>query len=229
MLSAKQVEQLSGSPLFSGVPRGKIKAYLEELGAVPGKLKSGAVLVEQGELPPGIGLLLSGAARGEKLTADGRGIIVNEFTPGDLFGEMLSCAAEKSLVTVVMSADGEVIYIPYSALISGVANMRAESELILRNLISEISIKYFKLMKRLDMLLCPTLRGKIAIYLLGERKDGVNSFVVSHSREEQARLLDCDRSALSRELSRMKREGIIDFSDRVFSIIDMQALVKAAK
>ena len=224
MLNEPQMQKLAKSPLFWGLAPEQISLYLQGIGAKVRGYEAGAILLSQGETQPNVNIVLSGSARGEKLTADGRSVIVSEFSPGDLFGEMLSAAFEKSLVTVFMAAGGQILSIPYSALISGVANMKNESEQVLRNLINEITQKYFGLMKHLDMLICPTLRGKIALYLLGERETEGIAFEVPHSREEQAKLLNCDRSALSRELSRLKQEGVIDVHGRQFTILNMAAL-----
>lgn len=223
------MEALRGSPLFRGVAPEEAAGFLTSAGAFPRALEAGAVLVEQGERQSEICIVLSGLAIGEKLTADGRSITVNEFAPGSIFGDMLSGASEKSPVTVRMAREGEVARLSFSALINGGEGFSETRERVLRNLINEISGKYFSLLRRLDMLLCPTLRGKIADYLLKESKNSKKAFSVPHTREEQARLMNCDRSALSRELSRMKAEGLIDFKGSSFQILDMEALKRAMK
>lgn len=224
MLNEEQKEVLSDSPLFRGVTTEAINKFLEYVGAFPHRFEIGEPVVEQGERQSEICVVLSGSARGEKLTVDGRSITVNEFMPGELFGDMLSGASEKSPVTVRMTRPGDVVKISFSSLINGGEVYTETRERILRNLINEISGKYFSLLKRLNVLLCPTLRGKIANYLLEESEKDKKMLIVPHDREDQARLLNCDRSALSRELSRMRAEGIIDFKGNRFEILDRERL-----
>lgn len=221
----KQLYILCNSPLFSGVNIEDINSFLLTIGAVPSHYPMGEQLVRQDELHTAIHIVLSGKAVGERLLSDGRAVIVNEFKAGDIFGDMLSGTEEKSPVTVSMTEDGDLLRLPFTALISRREVDSATQERVLRNLITEIAGKYFSLQRRLDLLLCPSLRGKIAKYLLDQsQKQGKDSFVVPHSREEQSRILNCDRSALSRELSRMKQEGLISYHGMQFKVNDPTAL-----
>lgn len=222
--SEREKKALSASPLFAGVEEKRMLAFLASAGARPAVLPRGSHVLEQGQRQEGIYIILTGRARGERLTSDGRAVTVNEFSPGELFGDVLSGADMESPVTVLMVEDGSCLRLTLAALLESLGDDRQTGERVLRNLIGQISEKYFYLMKRMEMVLCPTLRGKIAIYLLQQQKNGSNTVTIPHSREEQASFLGCDRSALSRELSRMKREGVIDFSDRSFTILNAERL-----
>ncbi|MDR0951869.1 MAG: Crp/Fnr family transcriptional regulator [Oscillospiraceae bacterium] len=219
MLNFSQIKVLEASPLFAGLDAGAIVQLLLESGAAVSKLGEGEAAISQGERQSDIFVLLSGAALGEKLTADGRSVIISEFAPGQLFGEMLSGASVDSPVTVRMTAAGEIIRLPLSGLL-GTAQIGGAREAVTRNLLAEISEKYMVLLRRLDILLAPTLRAKILSYLQFQSEFSGNPFTVPHSREEQAQLLNCDRSALSRELASMKRDGVIEFRGREFEIIE---------
>ena len=224
-ISDYQLEILMHSALFKGISSDEIRAFLISASATPKNCKAGTQLVRQGECRPEIHIVLSGSAVGEKIEPDGRAIIVNEFSHGEVFGDVLSGTDEKSPVTVLMTEEGEVITLPFSSLVGGCDCDPKTREKVLRNLITQIAGKYFVLQRRMDILLCQSLREKICSYLLGERdKRGYDAFIVPHTREEQSKLLNCDRSALSRELSRMKREGLIDYKDDYFDLIDTKAL-----
>lgn len=223
--SKKQLNILCHSPLFLGLDIEDINSFLKAIGSAPSHYVAGEQLVRQDELHSAIHIILSGKAVGERLLSDGRAVIVNEFRAGEVFGDMLSGAEEKSPVTVSMTKEGDLLRLPFTALISRREVDAATQERVLRNLITEIAGKYFALQRRLDMLLCPSLRGKIAKYLLDQREiQGTDSFVVPHSREEQSRILNCDRSALSRELSRMKHEGLISYHGMQFQVNEPAAL-----
>ena len=224
MIKKNQIEIMLRSPLFKGLSEFELQALLKGTGVQPRRLSAGETALEQGQRQSEIFVILSGAARGEKLTADGRSVIVNEFFTGHVFGEVLSGASEESPVSVKMISDGEVLSIPLSAFLTSTEVSAPAREAVVRNLISEIAVKYLTLLRRVDMILCPTLRGKIASYLLFEGKNATGGFLVPHTREEQAQLLSCDRSALSRELSRMKREGLLDYKGNWFAVLDYDRL-----
>lgn len=228
MLGEKQLSAVLKSPLFRGLSSEEIGRFLEEIKVYPTPVAKNQILIEQGETRSSIHLVLDGAAVGERLFEDGKRSIINEFPIGSLFGDMLSGGEEKSPVAVRMLGAGQVLKIPFSALLTQSEGCQKTRETVLRNLFGEISQKYFALMRRMNMLLCPSLRGKIALYLL-EQARGEASFSSPHSREEQAQLLSCDRSALSRELSRLRREKIIDFRGARFTILDERALYSAAQ
>jgi CRP-like cAMP-binding protein len=227
MLNDAQIALAGDCPLFGGIPQAELALFLRSAQAASKRLETGEAVIVQGQSHRSICVLLSGAARGEKLTADGRLVIVNEFSPGQSFGDILSGAQETSPVTVKMTASGEIISLPFGSLLSADRPQGAR-ETVLRNLISGYAQRYFALQRRLHLLLSPTLRGKIANYLLSEQKCSGICFTVPHSREEQAQLLGCDRSALSRELSRMKSQGLIAFAGRSFERLDESALKAAA-
>lgn len=225
MINKFQMEALKSSPLFKGLEEECIESFLKEIRAFPSRVIKNEILIEQGEMPSSIHIVLSGKAVGEVLGAEGRRTIINEFLPGSVFGDMLSGGEEKSPVAVRMLEDGAVLRIPFSALITQNQACPKTRETVLRNLYIEISQKYFVLMRRVNLLICHTLRGKIALYLLElAERAGSYSFVSPHTREQQAELLSCDRSALSRELSKLRQEGVIDFSGAKFSIIDIKRL-----
>jgi len=220
----EQKKSLTSCPLFAGIAEGHIISLLDRAGAQAADAAKNSPVLEQGEQQEGIYLVLTGRARGERLTSDGRLVTVNEFGPGELFGEILSGAHMDSPVTVRMLEDGSVLRLSLGGLINALPEDRETGERVLRNLIGQISGKYFELMKRVEMLLCPTLAGKIAMYLLNQRENGSGTVTVPHSREEQAALLNCDRSALSRELSRLRDAGIINYSGRSFTVLDEDRL-----
>ncbi len=84
-----------------------------------------------------------------------------------------------------------------------------------------VGSKYFALMDRVELLTLKSLRSKICAYLLQyARQVGADTFSVPHSRASMAEYLGCERSALSRELSRMQKEGLIQTYKSSFKLVD---------
>ena len=85
--------------------------------------------------------------------------------------------------------------------------------------------KYFLLSHRVDLLVMKTLRAKVCAYLLSEaEQQGSMTFTIPFSRIQLADYLNCDRSALSRELSLMQRDGLLDTYRSSFKLLEPEAL-----
>ena len=88
-----------------------------------------------------------------------------------------------------------------------------------------VSDKYFSLSRRIDLLVMKSLRAKVAAYLLSEAARAHSlTFSIPFSRIQLADYLNCDRSALSRELSTMQKEGLIDTYRSSFKLLEPDAL-----
>ena len=96
---------------------------------------------------------------------------------------------------------------------------------LLQNWLETISDKYFALDRRLELICCKSLRGRICMWLLEQRERcGADTFSTAMTRTELAAFLNCDRSALSRELSRMQEEGLIELFRGSFKLPDPERL-----
>ena len=81
-----------------------------------------------------------------------------------------------------------------------------------RNLLAETASKFWGLRQRVAYLTEPQLRRRILLFLRDRRETaGSDYFRVPYSRQEMAEVLGVNRSALSRELGRMQREGLLEF------------------
>ena len=100
-----------------------------------------------------------------------------------------------------------VLYLPYDGMLRPSGELSAAHWKLLQNWLETISGKYFSLDCRLELLCCKSLRGRICLWLL-----------------EQRAYLNCDRSALSRELSRMQEDGLIELFRSTFKLPDPERL-----
>ncbi|WP_444325044.1 Crp/Fnr family transcriptional regulator, partial [Phascolarctobacterium faecium] len=94
---------------------------------------------------------------------------------------------------------------------------------LLTNMISIMASNNAQLIEKTEILCKKTLRGKIMTYLEQEAKrNGSTEFEIPFNRTDMANYLDADRSALTRELARMKDCGLIDFDKRNFKILKFE-------
>jgi CRP-like cAMP-binding protein len=89
------------------------------------------------------------------------------------------------------------------------------------NIVAILADNNSKLIEKTDILCKKTLRGKILAYLEHEANEAHSKkFVVPFSRTDLANYLDADRSALTRELARMRDEGIVNFEKNTFELLE---------
>ncbi len=214
---------------FDAITKNKLFAdilpinFKDMLGCIGGSLKIFAkkeTIFFSGDTVNFVGLVLSGAVKITKTDEDGRESIVAEAQVGDSFGEAFACAEiTASPVSVVASQKSEILFINYHKIITRCDNSCAFHTKLIENLLKVIALKNFDLNQKIDIISQKTLRGKILCYLNYERK-GRRHFTLPFSREDMANYLCADRSAVSAELSRMQRDGLIKYKNRQFEILN---------
>ena len=131
--------------------------------------------------------------------------------------DVLSGAAGfASPVSVFAVGQCRVLFLDYNRLLSCTL---AQGPAVLKNMIQNISLKYFAQNRRMDILMMKSLREKITAYLLWQKQmSGTDEFDIDLDRRLLADFLAVERSALSRELSRMKKDGLIRYKKNHFKL-----------
>ena len=209
---------LNENILFSGLSDQRIQAVLDSTGYTQKKYSAGDIIVHQGDAVHNIGIVTAGSATGKKYTANGEEIVVSVLTENKIFGDVLSGAdGFASPVTVHARTDCTVLFINYEKLLY---SPHPQAHRILQNMIQNISLKYFAQNKRMEILMMKSVRSKVTAYLEWQRSaKGSRSFSIDMDRQLMADFLGVERSALSRELSRMKKDGLIDYHKNSFVLL----------
>ena len=170
-----------------------------------------------------VGVVLTGSIEAYRPAPGGARTPITHMGPGGVSGDVLGGSSLDSPVTVVASAPCEALLFPYEKLLQ--PDGSAARQRLLQNLVRTISDKYFLLSRRVDLLVMKTLRAKVCAYLLSEaEQQGSMTFTIPFSRIQLADYLNCDRSALSRELSLMQRDGLLDTYRSSFKLLEPEAL-----
>ena len=214
---------LCSTSLFNGLTPEELQTLLAQLGAVMRSYGKGEALVLAGEPNRRVGIVLSGELEAYRPGPQGARIPITHMEPGGVFGDVLSGSSLASPVTVMASVPCEVLLIPYERLL--LSDSSPAHQQTLRNLVRTISDKYFSLSRRIDLLVLKSLRAKVCAYLLSEaERAGSLTFSIPFSRIQLADYLNCDRSALSRELSQMQRDGLLDTYKSSFKLLKPEVL-----
>lgn len=158
------------------------------------------------------GTLLQGYARLEKTDDQGNITIIAPVQPGFLLGTFDVPAGEAFPgVHIRAMTPGLLLCMDAVPLQEEIQNACLNK--LALNLTSLLSLKSREMLRKIDVLSCRSLRSRILTFLNYWRSvAGSDTFEIPFDRQSLADYLCVNRSALSRELSNMKKEGILDYN-----------------
>ncbi|MEG0811983.1 MAG: Crp/Fnr family transcriptional regulator [Eubacterium sp.] len=215
-------ESLKRCALFAGVKDSDLLAMMGCLGAIIRYYDKNELILKIDDSVSMVGILAKGKAQVIKEDIFGNRNIVAEIEGGDLFAESVVCAGmKKSPVTVAAVEKCDIIYVNLSKMVSVCGKECHFHTHLIENLLKIIARKNLALNRKLDYLSLRTTREKLIKYLAEEQKRmGSNPFSIPFNRSELADYLCVDRSAMSRELCKMRDEDIISFKKNEFKLKD---------
>ena len=199
-------------PLFQHLTEEEIAQQADALRGLQAKLPKGAVLIREGETTERCGILLEGLLQGQRVNREGILSVVSTLTPGMMFGEILIFSDRPSPVTLTALTDCRVLWL-------GPIDLQRTDPRMIRNLLRLIGNEYWDLHQKIRYCAVVSLRKRILTYLFDREKEPGVPFTVPFDRAGMAAYLNADRSALSRELSRIKKDGWIDYRKNRFQIL----------
>lgn len=207
------IEALGQSKLFAGIAQRDIEEMLVCLHARRGDFAKGEMLFREGDAVNETGVVLFGHARSIKDDPSGKTTIVTLLQKGDFIGVLLAASLERRSPVSVQALDALcVMFFPIESIMGRCVRLCRRHDVLSRNFLDGIAEKALHLHDRNDCLIKPTVREKILTYLMREAKvQGRRAFTIPFDRSGMSEYLNVERSALSRELSRMKKDGLIDF------------------
>ena len=166
------------------------------------------------------GLILEGSIDMIKEDVWGNRTLITRMSEGELFGETFACGIEQqSVVTFTAVGNVTVMMLPFMQVIHTCSNSCSFHEKLIRNLVHTIAMKNKSLMQKVEIITKKNLREKILAYLsIQAQMQNTRYFQIPLKRGELAQYLCADRSALTRELTQMREEHIIDFDRNTFRI-----------
>ncbi len=214
------MDALTRCKLFEGIDKQRLLLFKTAVNAGEYSCGSGEVILHQGETTEKLGVVLSGEIEAVHYRSDGSFTLISILGEGEVFADFLAAAdTVHSPATIAARGICRVLLIPFASLFKYIEGFEEEQRIVLANLSKIYAEKYFELKDRLVCISAPTIRGKIINYLelMSERK-GTDTFTVPFDRDGMAAYLNTDRSALSRELSKMKKDGLIEYYKNSFKL-----------
>ena len=216
------LHRIKKSPLFYGINDDELYTLLKCVAAQQMIYENGEYIFRMGESVDRVMVLLSGSAVVFQETFWGEPEVLYQIEEGEAFGESYSCARTAVLpVNVVAMGECQVVFLSYQRMITFCSLACDFHTRMIHNLLRMVSERSVRLEDKLEHVSRKTTRDKLLSYLSKEAMvQGSKSFDIPHNRQELAQYLCVDRSAMSSELGKMKKEGILDFQKNHFTLFD---------
>lgn len=217
----KYMEILRNCNLFENMENENITAMLSCLGAEVQAYAKNQYIFTEGEIASHMGILLSGTAQIVRVDFYGNRSIVTTIEPQQLFGESFACTETRSIpVNVIAEKDCKVMLIDSRKILQPCSNACEFHRKIIFNLTKEIAAKNLLLNQKIEIISKRTTREKLMTYLLMLAKQHGSSFTIPYDRQELADFLEVDRSGLSAEISKLRKENVIECKRSFFRLLE---------
>lgn len=214
--------QIPSLPLFANINENEWN-YLREHNML--KLSSYAknnIIFHIDELIDEIGIVISGIVTIESIDLWGNKSILSNIACGHVFAETYCFCREPLQVEVISASNTEILFLNISRLFTQSDNnniAKTLSQKITGNMLTISMHKNLILSNRIFCTSPKTVRSRLLIFLSNEsRRAGRSDFTIHYDRQQLADYLNVDRTALSKELSKMRDDGLISFKKNQFSI-----------
>ncbi len=220
-LSKKELETIGKTPLFVNLSLQEREAALSFFRAYRQEYEKGAFLHTAGTPLYSFGLVLSGTVRIFMDDLHKEPMLMANRTVGDMFGESLSyLSTPDSPVYIVAAEPASVLWLSTEALRAPLAVKDEKSFLFYSRFMAVLAERTLAMNSRIQVLSKTTLRLRLLTFLSQcAEENGSKTFQIPFDRAALASYLGANRAALSRELSAMKREGILDFYKSSFRLL----------
>lgn len=222
----KYIHILNKVILFSNISPDELSGMLQCLNPSVKTHKKNEYIAIEGDKCKGIGVVLSGKAIISKENASGNRVMLSVLNPGEIFGEIIAFSNQFTWPASVISQDEcEIMFLPREKIIGQCEKVCSWHRTLITNLLGITSQRALMLNKKVEYLTIKSIRGKISTFLLDlYKKTQKNNVMLNMNRNELADFLNVSRPSMSREMCRMRDEGIIDFHLSAIRIKDVEAL-----
>lgn len=214
-------KRLERTALFSGIDAGEIERILTCLGAGVKSYRKGEAVYRAGDRVKALGMVLSGGVHIVNEDVWGNTAILDDIGQGEIFAETYACLPQEALmVTVLAAEDTDILFLYAGRLLDTCSNPCEAHGRLLHNLLMTTAHKNLILSRKIFHTSPKTIRGRVLSYLSFMAVDcGKRRFEIPFNRQQLADYLGVDRSALSNELSKMQRDGLISYKKNAFCLL----------
>ena len=208
-------------PLFDGIEPEDLSGMLNCLGGRQLPASKGQAVFREGDPATYVGIVLTGAVQLVREDYYGNRSIVAYIGPAEMFCESYACAGVVSLpVSVIADTDSDILLIDCHRITVTCSHACSFHSRIIFNLLHSVANSNLLFDQKLQVISKRSTREKLMTYLLSQAKlHNANSFLIPYDRQELADYLEVDRSGLSAEISKLRREGVLESEKNRFTLL----------
>ena len=217
----KYLKILQNCVLFDGIDPQDLLRMLSCLGARVLYFDKKYTVFAEGTSAKYIGILLSGSVQIIRNDYYGNRSLISKVEIGELFGEDFACAELQAVpLSVIADEPSEVMLIECGHILHTCRNNCGFHQRLIFNLMKNLAIKSLAFHQKAEILSQRTTRDKLLSYLdLQAKRNHSHRFIIPFDRQELADYLEVDRSGLSAEISKLRKEGILRSRKNEFELI----------
>ncbi len=214
------INNLKRSKIFQNITENDIKKLLPCLKASVKKFKKNQIIFHQGDFIEKVGIILYGELKIEKIDFWGNSSILKILTNYEMFGEIYAFEKQPLEVSIISNTDSEILFINFNKIITPCEIACTFHTQLIINLLKIFANKTSAMNKKIEILSKRSIEDKLLTYLKSiSLKTKNNEFSIPYNRQELANFLGVNRSALSKELIRLEKDGIIKYHKNIFKLI----------
>ena len=213
---------LSASPLFTGITREELGSMLQCLGAKVVEVAKGDPVFLEGDPAGFIGVVLDGSVQIVQEDYFGSRSVIHHSSPGDIFAEAFSFTGLDAMpVSGYAVKNSRVMLLACRRMMTVCSNACGFHNRLVKNLLQLVSRKNLMLNQKIRYMSQKTTREKLLAYLADQAKAaGSAEFTIPFDRQALADYLSVERSAMSAEMSKLKKDGLLDCKGSWFRLVN---------
>lgn len=216
----KQIDKIFKTPLFKGVSKDKYYDVLELLDSQLKNYSKDQYIFKSGKKIKRAAILIEGSVVLTRENYWNEDSIIQEVKPGEIFAVSFSSNTSITSDLNAKCLEPSVILWFQTKDIFSINEPNPYFAIIAKNLLSMLAKQNVDLKARIWSISQNTIRNKLLSYLSTEASiHHSNEFDIPYNRQELADHLYVDRSALSTELNKLKKEGYFLVSKNHFTLL----------
>lgn len=216
-------EELKKSPLFSDISYESYLAMYHCFQAVNRSFRPEEVICDFSEGCSSVGIVERGEAALIRIDENGVETVMETLGPGGVFGKDLAFAGGRmDSLEVVCRTSCDVLFINYSHILKRCENACTHHSILVQNMLRLMADKAQALSERVDVLSRRSIRDKLLCYFHQQsQKSGGAAFRLPFSLSMLADYIATDRSAMMRELKKLREEGVLVSDGRQIRLLEI--------
>ena len=217
----KYLQILKKCPLFTDIGEEDLLRMLVCLGARVDYFDKKYTVFSESSPARYVGVVLSGSVQMVQMDYYGNRSILGEFSASEVFAEEFACAETRALpISFIANEPGKIMLIDCSHILHTCHNNCGFHQKLIFNMMKELALKTIFFHQRVEITSKRTTREKLLAYLNVQAQNaGSDSFEIPFDRQELADFLAVDRSGLSAEIGKLKKEGVIETEKNRFTLL----------